>query len=109
MTDIDTDKLVERLRRAQMPNGRAMSSGEMLITMQVAATAILAMAEENKRLRADAERYRWLRDHSCPPHNFYIAVPDEFSGVHYNRCDVDTYIDDARRALGKGEEPSASS
>lgn len=55
MTEIDTDKLVERLRSAQMSNGRAMSSGEMLATMQVGGTAILAMAAENKRLREALE------------------------------------------------------
>ena len=48
---------------------------------------------------ADAARYRWLRDHSCPPHNFYIAVPDEFHGVRYSPADVDAYIDDARKVL----------
>ena len=44
---------------------------------------------------ADAARYRWLRDHSCPPHNFYISVPDEFHGVQYAPADVDAYIDAA--------------
>ncbi len=62
--------------------------------------ALLAMAEENARLREDAARYHWLRDDSCPPHNFYIAVPDEFHGVKYAACEVDAYIDEAR-ALGK--------
>lgn len=46
--------------------------------------------------KLDAARYRWLRDHSCPPHNFYISVPAEFSGVRYSPSDVDGYIDDAR-------------
>lgn len=77
MTEIDTDKLVERLRTAQMSNGRAMSSGEMLAMMQVAGTAILAMAEENKRLREALER---------------IAL----SG-----SSAETYRRIARRALGK--------
>lgn len=45
--------------------------------------------------QADAARYRWLRDHSCPPHNFYISVPDEFHGVHYTPSEVDEYIDAA--------------
>lgn len=48
----------------------------------------------------DAARYRWLRDHSCPPHNFYISVPDEFHDVRYALADVDAYIDAARQALG---------
>lgn len=48
---------------------------------------------------ADAARYRWLRDHSCPPHNFYISVPDEFHGVRYAPPEVDAYIDAALAAL----------
>ncbi|PNU02486.1 hypothetical protein [Novosphingobium guangzhouense] len=51
----------------------------------------------------DAARYRWLRDHSCPPHNFYIGVPDEFSGVRYGPSEVDAYIDDARARQNGGE------
>lgn len=49
----------------------------------------------------DAARYRWLRDHSVPPHNFYISVPDEFHGVKYGTDEVDAYIDAARAALGE--------
>jgi len=45
----------------------------------------------------DAARYRWLRDHSVPPHNFYLSVPVEFDGVRYARSDVDAYIDAAMR------------
>ena len=52
----------------------------------------------------DAERYHWLRDHSCPPHNFYISVPDEFAGQRYAPGDVDAYIDAARQALA-GAKP----
>ena len=51
------------------------------------------------RLREDAARYRWLRDHSCPPHNFYISVPDEFHGIRYAPSEVDAYIDEASKAL----------
>lgn len=47
---------------------------------------------------ADAARYRWLRDQSCPPHNFYISVPIEFHGVRYSPAEVDAYIDAAIRA-----------
>lgn len=53
--------------------------------------------------RADAARYRWLRDVSTPPHNFYIAVPDEFHGVKYGPHEVDAYIDAAIAALERGE------
>lgn len=55
------------------------------------------MADELEE--ADAARYRWLRDHSCTPHNFYIAVPDEFHGVRYTPADVDAYIDAALAKL----------
>lgn len=53
------------------------------------------------KMREDAARYRWLRDVSCPPHNFYISVPDEFHGVKYGPDEVDAYIDAARAALGE--------
>ena len=49
--------------------------------------------------RKDAARYRWLRDHSAPPHNFYLSVPVEFDGVSYRPIEVDNYIDAAIRAL----------
>ena len=51
----------------------------------------------------DAERYRWLRDASVAPHNFYISVPDEFHGVKYQPGEVDAYIDAAIAA--QGEKP----
>jgi len=51
----------------------------------------------------DAARYRWLRDASVPPHNFYISVPDEFHGVKYQPGEVDAYIDAAIAA--QGEKP----
>lgn len=51
----------------------------------------------------DAARYRWLRDKSVPPHNFYISVPDEFQGVRYQPAEVDAYIDAALRAAGQPE------
>lgn len=65
------------------------------------ADLIEQQAREIARLREDAARYRWLRDHSCPPHNFYISVPDEFHGVRYTPGDVDAYIDAAKAALEK--------
>ena len=58
---------------------------------------------EVERLREDAARYRWLRDESCPPHNFYVSVPDEFKGVRYSAHEVDTYIDAARLALAASD------
>jgi hypothetical protein len=43
----------------------------------------------------EAARYRWLRDVSTPPHNFYLSVPVEFDGVKYSRDEVDAAIDAA--------------
>jgi hypothetical protein len=54
-----------------------------------------ALKEKMAATEADATRYHWLRDHSCPPHNFYISVPDEFHGVRYAPAEVDEYIDAA--------------
>lgn len=48
------------------------------------------------RVVEDAERYRWLRDVSVPPHNFYLSVPVEFAGVKYTPQEVDAAIDAAR-------------
>lgn len=49
----------------------------------------------NEQDRLDAARYRWLRDSSVPPHNFYLSVPVEFDGVKYTPQEVDNYIDAA--------------
>jgi predicted nuclease with TOPRIM domain len=62
---------------------------------------VVRLSAEVEALRADAERYRWLRDVSEPPHNFYLSVPDEFAGVCYQPGEVDAYIDAARAALGQ--------
>ena len=53
------------------------------------------LSEQQIAAEKDAARYRWLRDHSCPPHNFYISVPDEFHEVRYSPTEVDAYIDAA--------------
>lgn len=60
-------------------------------------------AEATDADKQDAARYRWLRDVSVPPHNFYLSVPIEFDGVRYTRAEVDAEIDaaiDAARAGG---------
>lgn len=49
----------------------------------------------------DAARYRWLRDTSVPPHNFYLSVPDEFKDERYTPRDVDAAIDAAIAAQAK--------
>jgi hypothetical protein len=46
-----------------------------------------------EQLECDARRYKWLRDSSCPPHQFYISVPEEYSGVKFKAEEVDAYID----------------
>ncbi len=51
----------------------------------------------------DAARYRWLRDVSVPPHNFYLSVPIEFDGVRYTRAEVDAEIDAAIDAARAGD------
>lgn len=53
----------------------------------------LGWCAASERAGADASRYRWLRDVSVPPHNFYLSVPVEFDGVKYSRAEVDAYID----------------
>ena len=68
-----------------------------------AAQATAALQAEMEALRKDAERYRWLRDVSLPPHNFYLSVPVEFYEVKYCACDVDAEIDAAIRAGAGGE------
>ena len=59
--------------------------------------AELAANKRAEEAEKDAARYRWLRDKSVPPHNFYISVPVEFHGVRYTRHEVDSYIDEAMR------------
>lgn len=54
-----------------------------------------ALPEPKAEPVRDAERYRWLRDVSVPPHNFYLSVPAEFDGVRYAPAEVDAYIDAA--------------
>lgn len=81
-----------------------LSIRERTIAGDQAAAAVIAadragLVAEIERLRANAARYEWLRDCSCPPHNFYISVPDEFAGTRYTPDEVDTYIDAARAAL----------
>lgn len=53
----------------------------------------------------DAARYRWLRDISVPPHNFYLSVPVEFDGVRYTRQEVDAGIDAAIAASRPPVQP----
>ena len=93
----DTQALIERLRHCSQN-----TKDEYL--HELTGRAATALTEANTKLvkaGEDAARYHWLRDHSCPPHNFYISVPDEFYGVRYSSADVDIYIDEARACLAE--------
>lgn len=62
------------------------------ITAQSAEIARLTAEVEG--LRKDAERYRWLRDHSEPGIcAFYLSVGEAFKGVKFARETVDEAID----------------
>lgn len=67
---------------------------EVLATQDVTTETRAPTQADQDRL--DAARYRWLRDVSAPPHNFYLSVPIEFDGIRYTRAEVDAYIDGAR-------------
>lgn len=57
---------------------------------------------EIEALRKDAERYRWLRDSSESIHQFYLSTPIWFTGVKFNKDNVDRTID---AAMGKESRP----
>lgn len=90
---IDT---VNRIDRMELILVRAMKAEDAL----AAAESKLAQAVRKERDAAvrDAERYRWLRDHSVPPHNFYLSVPIEFKDERYKPQEIDAEIDAAIRA-----------
>lgn len=69
-----------------------------------APTKALPSTEEVERTMKDAARYRWLRDVSVPPHNFYLSVPDEFKDDRYTPQQVDAAID---AAIGSVPSPLA--
>ena len=58
---------------------------------------LAAMKSERDAALVDAGRYRWLRDVSVPPHNFYLSVPVEFADTRYEKHEVDAAIDAARQ------------
>lgn len=60
--------------------------------------AVQELRAERDAAQRDAERYRWLRDKSVPPHNFYLSVPIEFAEERYTPQQVDAAIDAARSA-----------
>ena len=67
---------------------------QKIATLQKQCEEHIRRADEAER---DAARYRWLRDKSVPPHNFYISVPVEFHEVRYSPWEVDAYIDEAMK------------
>ena len=107
MTDYTPEALEALSKKAQEPGALIADKGAFLIALETAyRTGQLILAQPSgdvgaAKMRDDAARYRWLRDHSVPPHNFYISVPDEFHGVKYSPDEVDAYIDAARAALGE--------
>jgi len=113
---MSNDKLIQKLRELQgviAPGGITRLPDSEIIRQ--AAEALAAHASEQAQAaepvassqaltpeqdKEDAERYRWLRDVSVPPHNFYISVPVEFDGVRYTPAEVDAAIDAARALAG---------
>lgn len=72
---------------------------------EAATNKAMPSLEEVERTMKDAARYRWLRDVSVPPHNFYLSVPDEFKDDRYTPQQVDAAIDAALSPLAHKEKP----
>lgn len=100
MTDL-ADRLEEAAKgwEAAYLNIASSLFAEAAREYRAALRRVEALEADNARLKADAARYHWLRDISCPPHNFYVSIPDEFHGVLYSPEDVDAYIDQARALM----------
>lgn len=89
--------------RETVANGRVQqydAGNESLVMWATCAASATACSTDAK----DAARYRWLRDLSVPPHNFYIAVPDEFKDERYAPQQVDAAIDAAMRRPDGGKQ-----
>lgn len=69
--------------------------------IEVLATRLDREERFQKAIEQDAARYRWLRDVSVPPHNFYLSVPDEFKEDRYTPQQVDAAIDAALSPLAQ--------
>lgn len=64
---------------------------------------IAALEREAAELRADAERYRWLRDENNDGgHDYRLRIFDE-RGVMMDKSEFDAAIDEAISALRRGE------
>lgn len=88
-------QLIESLKEGVPVIGLHSDNETELYDIEAADETMFEAAAALEELQAEASRYRWLRDKSCPPHNFYVSVPDEFKGVQYSALEVDAYIDAA--------------
>jgi hypothetical protein len=87
--------------------GTEPDAADMQFIAECDPAAVLELIAEVERLRAEAERYRWLRDKSEPGIcAFYLSVGQAFMGVKFARETVDEAIDAAIGAHTKaGKEP----
>ena len=99
-TDADLPALPDGDLRGALLTGDPITAYTAAQMYNYARAAIAAERQRagsvDARVVEDAERYRWLRDVSVPPHNFYLSVPVEFAGVKYTPQEVDAAIDAAR-------------
>lgn len=75
----------------------------MMLRHYDASTTASAPQSKDANDSLEASRYRWLRDVSVPPHNFYLSVPEEFKHDTYRPEQVDSYIDAAIAAKEAGK------
>jgi len=66
---------------------------------------LTAAEQRNVELEKNAARYIWLRDESESVHQFYLSTPIWFTGVKFNKENVDNTID---AAMIKPTESGAS-
>lgn len=99
-------ELFEKLTREQIESWRNNFNRmddeariECNILCDMATRALSACPDGSTEM--DARRYRWLRDQSVPPHNFYLSVPVEFADYRYTPGQVDDAIDAAIAALSR--------
>lgn len=88
----DTQQLRDRIAREVVPMMKRIPQPAEREPVAAPASAASPLTEQDA---LDAARYRWLRDESEPPHNFYISVPVEFHGIRYKPHEVDASIDAA--------------
>ncbi|EEF25883.1 conserved hypothetical protein [Ricinus communis] len=70
-----TETQSEALRLAAKLRGEAENSIVKYSTAHLAAKELERLDAENKALRADAERYRWLRDFHNGPDGVFSGLP----------------------------------